>query len=267
MPGTDAAELLAAHDAQLRLFTAELPEGVRIEQDGPLQRLLGLGAHGLVLYRDLAGLEGTELDGLIARQVDVFAARGEPFEWKLYAHDRPPDLAERLLAAGFVPADTETVVIAAVAEVAGSPRLPEGVSLREVTERRDFERIEALEHVVWQDGQSWIADSLEAEQAADPDGVTIVVAEAGVEALCAAWVRFERGSEFATFWGGATVPAWRRRGLYRATVAHRANLAAERGLRYVTVDASAASRPVLERLGFVAVTTTTPFLWSPPGLS
>jgi hypothetical protein len=30
------------------------------------------------------------------------------------------------------------------------------------------------------------------------------------------------------------------------------------------VDASDASRPILERLGFIAVTTTTPWVWSPP---
>ena len=267
MTGPYSSELLAAHDAQLRVFSAKLPEGVRIERDGPLQRCFGLGPRGLVLYRDLAGLEGADLDALIARQVEVFTARGKPFEWKLYGHDRPPDLAERLLAAGFVPEDTETVVIAAVAEIAGLPRLPEGSSLREVSARRDLERIEALEHAVWQDDQAWVADTLETEQAADPDGLVIVAAEAGGEVVCAGWVRFEPGSDFATFWGGATLPEWRGRGLYRATVAYRANLAAERGVRYLMVDASDASRPVLERLGFVAVTTTTPFVWSPPGPS
>jgi hypothetical protein len=77
-------------------------------------------------------------------------------------------------------------------------------------------------------------------------------------------VRFEHGTDFATLWGGATLPGWRRRGIYRATVAYRANLAAERGFRFMTVDASADSRPILERLGFVAVTTTTPYVWSPP---
>ena len=263
MPALDAAELLAAHDAELRLFSAEPPEGVEIERDGPLQRLFGLGPRGLILYRDLGGLDGAELDALIARQVEVFASRGEPFEWKLFSHDRPADLAGRLAAAGFVPEDTETVVIAAVADVAGVPRLPEGVSLREVSSRGELERIEALEHAVWQNDQSWVADALEAEQAADPDGVAIVLVEAHGEAVCAAWARFERGSEFATFWGGATLPAWRGRGLYRATVAYRATLAAARGVRYLTVDASDESRPVLERLGFAAVTTTTPYVWSP----
>jgi GNAT superfamily N-acetyltransferase len=76
-------------------------------------------------------------------------------------------------------------------------------------------------------------------------------------------VRFPSGTEFATFWGGFTLPAWRGRGLYRALVAHRAKLATERGRRYIQVDASDASRPILERLGFVAVTTTTPYVWSP----
>jgi len=57
--------------------------------------------------------------------------------------------------------------------------------------------------------------------------------------------------------------AWRGRGTYRALVAYRANLAAARGCRYLEVDASDDSRPILERLGFVAVTTTTPYIWSP----
>jgi hypothetical protein len=47
-------------------------------------------------------------------------------------------------------------------------------------------------------------------------------------------------------------------------VAYRANLAAERGFRYLETDASDDSRPILERLGFTAVTTTTPWVWSPP---
>jgi hypothetical protein len=44
---------------------------------------------------------------------------------------------------------------------------------------------------------------------------------------------------------------------------HRANLAGERGYSLLEVDASADSQPILERLGFVAVTTTTPYIWKP----
>ena len=105
---------------------------------------------------------------------------------------------------------------------------------------------------------------LESERAVDPDALAVVVAEAGPTVVCAAWIRFERGTEFATFWGGATLPEWRRRGIYRAVVTYRANLAASERFRYLETDASDDSRPILERLGFTAVTTTTPYVWSPP---
>ena len=265
----DVFELLAAYDLQLRVHVHDrLPNGARAEWDGPLLRLFGLGGRGFVVYRDLAGLEGAALDDLIARQVRAFAERGERFEWKLHGHDRPPDLPRRLRAAGFVPEDEETVVIAPVDKVAGPLRLPERVSLREVTERSDFDRIAAVQPDIWQedDEPTWLAESLEAEKRADPHYLTVVVAEADRAVVCAAWVRFERGTDFATLWGGGTVPAWRGRGVYRTTVAYRATLAAERGFRFIEVDASSNSRPILERLGFVAVTTTTPYVWSPPAV-
>jgi hypothetical protein len=264
---SDVPELLTAYDAQVRdRIPDPLPRGVTVERDGPLVRFFGLASRGFVVYRDLGGLEGADLDELIARQVRVFAERGEPFEWKLHGHDRPEDLARRLLAAGFVPEETETIVIAPVDAIATEVRLPEDVSLREVTSRADFERIAMLEQAVWghEDQQTWLVEMLESERAVDPDAITIVVAEAGATVVCAGWIRFELGTEFATLWGGATLPVWRRRGIYRATVACRANLAAERGFRYLETDASDDSRPILERLGFRAVTTTTPYVWSPP---
>lgn len=261
----DAAALLAAYDVQLRARVPDrLPAGMSVDRDGPIVRLLGMPGRGFVLYRDLAGLGGTALDDLIARQVDVFAGRGERFEWKLHGHDRPSDLPQRLRAAGFVPEEEETVVIATAAEIAGEPQPPEGVALREVTARADLDRIAAHEEAVWGDPHGPVADMLEAELEADPNGLAIIVAEAAGEVVCAGWVRFEHGTEFATLWGGATLPAWRGRGIYRATVTRRATMAVKRGFRYVEVDASSESRPILERLGFTAVTTTTPYVWSSP---
>ncbi len=265
MTREEIRQLRDTYDAQLRAHVHDrLPASVRIERDGPLLRTVGLGTHGFVGYRDLAGLDGEELDALIARQVQFFAERGEPFEWKLHGHDRPADLPDRLRAAGLVPEDTETVVIGTVDAVAAEPSLPDGVVIREAREPGDLARIAQLEEAVWHKDHSWI-DDLGEERAADPEGLRIFVAEAGELAVCAGWVRFPSGTEFVTFWGGSTLPAWRGRGIYRAVVAHRAKLAAERGRRYVEVDASDDSRPILERLGFVAVTTTTPYVWSPPG--
>jgi len=263
----DVSELLTAYDAQVRdRIPDPLPRGVTVEREGPLLRFLGMAARGFVVYRDLGGLEGADLDELIAHQVEVFAERGERFEWKLHGHDRPKDLAERLRAAGFEPEETETIMIVPVSEFAGDVRLPDGVSLRDVTSRADLLRVAAMERAVWGEyGQEdWLVNMLESERAVDPDALTIVVAEADSNVVCAAWIRFEGDTEFATLWGGATLQEWRRRGIYRATVAHRARLAAGRGFRYLQTDASDQSRPILERLGFTAVATSTPYIWSPP---
>ena len=62
--------------------------------------------------------------------------------------------------------------------------------------------------------------------------MSIVVAEAEGSVVCAAWIRYEHGTDFATLWGGATLADWRGQGIYKATVAYRAGLAAERGFRY-----------------------------------
>jgi len=262
----DVSELLAAYDSLRDRVPDPLPSGATVERDGPLVRFSGLAGRGFVVYRDLGGLDGSDLDALIARQVAVFAERGERFEWKLHGHDRPGDLPERLRAAGFVPEEMETVVIAPVLDIAAEAELPDGVSLREVTTRADFRRIAELEQAVWgdEDQQTWLVEMLESERAVDPEALTIVVAEAGPTVVCSAWIRFEGDTDFATLWGGATLPEWRRRGIYRATVAYRATLAARRGFRYLETDASDDSRPILERLGFTAVTTTTPYVWSPP---
>jgi GNAT superfamily N-acetyltransferase len=146
------------------------------------------------------------------------------------------------------------------------PPLPAGVRLREVTERADLDRIEDLKVAVWGGARSGQADSLAREIAGDPAGITVVVAEPDPgpgPVVSAAWVRYVPGTEFATLWGGATLPDWRGRGIYRALVAYRAALAVARGHTYLQVDASPMSRPILEQLGFVAIATTTPYVFTP----
>lgn len=263
----DITDLLVAYDTQLRDRVPDpLPARIQVERDGPVVRFQ-FPWGGFIGYSNLNGLDGDELDAFIARQVAHFAERGARFEWKFHGHDQPADLQDRLRAAGFVAEDLETVVIARIPDVATSPTLPEGVSLREVTARVDFDRITELEGRVWGEDHGGIGEMLGSEFETDPSSISIIVAEAGDEVVCAAWIRFEGGTDFATLWGGATLPKWRRQGIYRATVAYRAALAAARGFRLLEVDASKDSRPILERLGFVAVTTTTPFVWTPAGAS
>ena len=252
------SELLAAYDAQLR-GSSEVDEP---NCDGPVVRQI-FPFRGFVSYRNLDGYRGADLDALIARQIDYFGAQGLAFEWKTRSHDEPADLSDRLLRLGFVPEDQETVVVGETASMAVDPVLPEGVTLRPVTAYEDFARIAALKSEVWDDDWHWLADDLRDRQAEAPDDIVVLAAEVGDLLVSAAWLVFKPGTEFAGLWGGSTLAAWRGRGVYRALVARRAQLAATRGVKYLQVDASDDSRPILERLGFVAITTTTPYVWTP----
>jgi hypothetical protein len=263
----DPIALRGVYDAQLRAWMPPVvPPGVTIDSDGPLKRVAGLDERGFVTYMSLNGIPDDEVDALIARARDYFAARGQAVEWKLHGHDSPADLADRLRRAGFVPEDQETVVIGLAAPLAAPAPDPEGIRLREVTARVDLERIARMEEEVWQESREWLPDALGAELAADPSGTTVVVAESfDGTVVCAGWVRYIAGTEFATLWGGSTLAQWRRRGVYGSVVRYRARLAVERGFSYLQVDASDDSRPILERAGFVPVTTTTPYVHTPGG--
>ncbi|MGH3712088.1 MAG: GNAT family N-acetyltransferase [Micromonosporaceae bacterium] len=247
-----------AYDTQLR--TRPYPGAVRV---GPVLRRDGGPGGGFLTYRDLGGLTGAELDGFIAAQCAYFGGRGEAFEWKYHAHDLPEELPERLRAAGFVPEDEEVVLIGEATDLATPPALPEGVRLREVTARADLERIQQLQQDVWGGDQSWQADALAREIAGPGDPCVVIVVETDAEVLCAGRVNFHEGTEFASIWGGSTRREWRGQGLYRATVAYRAQLAIDRGFRYLQVDTSVDSRPILRRLGMVPVAVTVPYLWHP----
>lgn len=261
------SSLLAIYDRQLRARTPAItPAGVQYVQDGPVVRSFG-GRRGFIDYHDLGGLDGADLDAFIAKQRDFFTARGDAAEWKTRGHDLPPDLPDRLVKAGFVPEDQETVLIATAAKVAAAPVLPPGVTLRPMSDRADLARIAAMESTVWSADWSWLVDDWANILKTEPDGLEIFAVEAAGSVVSAAWIRYVPNTDFAMLWGGSTLPEWRGRGLYRALVAHRARRVVERGVRYLEVDASDDSRPILQRLGFSAVTTTRPYVWTPSAAS
>jgi GNAT superfamily N-acetyltransferase len=255
-------ELLALYDELMRGAPPRPAPGVTHEQDGPFVRAVG-GFQGFVFGPRDTPLRGSALDELIERQRDRFAARRETVEWRIHSHDGPPELTERLRAAGFAAGEQKTVLVGESSELDAEPVLPQGVRLRRVTGAVDMRRIAAMEAAVWGVDLGWLADLLIERTEAAPDDVHVLVAEHGREIVCAAWMFLWQGRGFAGLRGGTTLPAWRGRGVYRALVAERARFAAARGVPYLHVDATADSLPILRRLGFRAVTTLTPYVWTP----
>lgn len=203
---------------------------------------------------------GDDPDLAISRQVDFFTGRKERVEWKTYSYDEPADLTDRLRSAGFVAEEPETLLLGEIDALVHDVDLPRGVRVRAVSSDSDLARIDELMRTIW--GPDRGDGSLARELRANPGALDVVVVEESAHGpvLCAGWLRYSTGTEFASMWGGSTLPEWRGKGLYRATVTRRAELARERGYRLVRLDTSPDSRPILVRLGLRAVATTTPYV-------
>jgi len=256
------------HAGVLALFDRDMREGAqpdgpdaRVERVGKVVRQVSSerGWNGVVW----SGLDETNADAAIAEQIAYFSGLGRDFEWKLYGHDLPVDLGQRLRAAGFEPEPEETLMIAEVAGLDLDAEPPEGIRLLSVTDAAGVDLVADVHEKAFGTDGARMRHQLLARLTGEPDTVVATVALAGDVPVSAARMELVPGTRFAGLWGGGTVEAWRGRGVYRALVAHRARAAVERGYRYLQVDASGQSRPVLERLGFEPLTTTTPYTYVP----
>ncbi len=262
----DREAAIAAYNQQVRQSTAPDGTGATFEVDGPVIRRLGpLGQGGSGVF--WSDLNASNADAVIAEQVAIFRARGEKFEWKLYDYDQPSDLAQRLVAAGFEPDDPESFMVAETTEVLealSGANLPDGVTAVPVTDAAGVAVMATVERQAFGRDQPEVREDILAQLETAPDQVALVLAMAGDVPVCACRIEFVPGTDFAGLWGGGTVQAWRGRGIYRALVRYRAELAAKRGVTYLQVDASEDSRPILERVGFTRLAVTTPYNWTPP---
>lgn len=252
-------DLLSRFDAEARRLTPDAAEGRPFTLDGPVMRI-EFANTGVVRAPNDLGIDGPALEALIERQVQHFSDLGKPVEWKTYADDRPDSLIPLLLAAGFEPEPVEAVMVASSAAATLPP--PEGIRIRDARDA-DLAAIADLLGEIWGADHGWLISEFAALRDELGDGFRILVATAEGTIVSAAWMVMRPGTRFAGLWGGSTHPRFRRRGIYRALVSARAAIARDRGFPFLRVDASAMSRPLLGELGFVQLTTTTPYVWSP----
>ncbi|MFK0220835.1 GNAT family N-acetyltransferase [Streptomyces vinaceus] len=262
----ELADVRAAYDREMRREAPADSADVRVERAGAVVRQTSAGAGGggewnRVLWSDL---DEETADAEIATQVAYFAGRGaDEVEWKLYGHDRPADLGDRLRAAGFVPEPAETLMVGRVDELAALPvEPPAGITLRAVTDEAGVDLMMDVHAKAFGTERPALRQMLLTVLREEPQTLAAVVAMAGDTPVSAARMEMRPGVSFAGLWGGGTLPQWRGRVIYRLLVAHRARIAADRGIRHLQVDASADSRPILQRLGFATLGTTVPYIWT-----
>jgi GNAT superfamily N-acetyltransferase len=250
-------ELLALFDADQR-YQADNPSTLREETPETVRFFTHDGQHAFITY---SRLTEQNADSVIAREVE--RVRGLECEWKLYTHDHPADLGARLAAHGFQAEEPETVVVLDLAQLPAVLRHPPAHTIRPITDEDGIRELVQIENTVWGDDHAWLGEELLAELQQPGERLLIFLAECDGVPAATAWIRFRPESRFASLWGGSTLPEFRKRGLYTALLAVRAQAAIRRGVDFLTVDAGPMSRPILERLGFVALTGTQPYILKP----
>ncbi|MGO9160914.1 MAG: GNAT family N-acetyltransferase [Streptosporangiaceae bacterium] len=252
----DRTAVLAEFDRQMRRDPAPEPRSW-VEREQRVTRIISGGdGWGCVLWTDLTDADA---GAVIDAQVSRFAELGRPWEWKYYSYDQPAGLPGRLQAAGFVPDPAETLLVAEIADLNLDMSPPTGVDLVPVTDEAGAAVAVRVHDEVFGGDHAAIGSVIVTALESQPRPVEAVVAVAGNTAISAGRAEFPEGRDFASLWGGGTLPGWRGRGVFRSMVAYRARLARDRGYRYLQVDASADSCPILQRLGFAELARTTPF--------
>jgi GNAT superfamily N-acetyltransferase len=212
-----------------------------------------------------SSLTNDTADAAIVEQVEHYRALGVGFEWKVFSHDTPADMVERLTRQRFVVGPCEAVMVLGLAEA------PEWVNAPVSHEVVRLERVEQVEifraaagEIFGKDYGFTARQLCDAIRAGSKQHVGYVAmcdgTPAGVGRLYT-----HPDSVFGGLYGGGTLSPFRGRGVYRALVTARARDARALGAKYLMVDALPTSRPILERLGFERVADTWPCEWSPDG--
>lgn len=210
---------------------------------------------GHVIYSQLTEANA---DAVIREQIAFFERLGQNFEWKLFEHDRPSDLKERLEAHGFLVEEAEAVMVLDLAEAPPVLWQPVVQDVQRINDPGRLADVLIVQQQVWDEDFSWLNDYLRGALTRFPDQMSVYVAYVDEQPASAAWTYFPKHSQFASLWGGSTVSRYRGQGLYTALLAVRAQEAKERGRSFLTVDASDMSRPILEKFGFQQIAWSWP---------
>jgi hypothetical protein len=220
-------------------------------------------------YHEIAwsALRDDDADDAIAAEIEHHERLGVPFEWKLYAHDPPADLLDRLRRHAFDVGPMEAVLVLDLRHPHDWIRDAANAHLvKRVTSPEQVETYRRLAEAAFGDGDDHapIAASLNHALRAGSTQQHAYIAYAADLPVSVGRMYTHPDSAFAGLYGGATLATHRGQGFYRAVVAARALDALAAGARYLRVDALPTSRPTLHRLGFHWLTDTWPCEWRAP---
>lgn len=189
----------------------------------------------------------------IRQEVDYFRQLERNFEWKTYSSDKPSNIGELLLEHDFQEAESESFMIL---DLCSANPIIGNQSFSEVSDSKGIRDAIRVQEQVWGGDFEWQYQYLLNLKTESPESVSIYVVYANGVPVTSAWITFNGDSPFAGIWGGSTVKEHRGNGYYSMLLNQRILDAKSRGKRYLIIDASEMSRPIVEKYGFKFVATT-----------
>ncbi len=238
---------------------ASFPGYTTEKTDKTVRTVDGSNRHGFVTYSDL---RETDADAAIEAEIRRFGELGQDFEWKLYSHDQPASLKAKLEKRGFEIGEDEAIMALDLSELPDALKKPVSIDVRRVVDPDGLGDVAAIHRTVWPDSDAdWVLGTLATYLRDDPEFASVYVAYVDGKPVSSAWINFPRRSPFASLWGGSTLAEFRKKGAYSALLSVRAREAIERGYKYLTIDASPMSRPIVTRHGFGLLSISNPCDW------
>ena len=245
--------------------TIVYPDARRIARQGLVRDFYSDGKSCEVAYSHSSE---SEIDQLIQEGITDCLREGYELEWKLYGHDQPHCLRERLIASGFEAGDLEAFMVLrtksdTMEQFAGI----ENTDIKRVNDENSLKDYQIIMEEVHGTNRDSEVEQYRFMLENHPNNMSLYVAYVDGEAATCGRVYFHEESQFAGLYGGNTRVKYRKRGLFTQIVGVRVREAIKRGIPYICVDALPTSEPILTRLGFERLTYTQPFTFMLPSLA
>lgn len=254
----DIKQVMQDYNRYERIGMQDYVPGERITVRNLVKHVADNNDGSMICFFDL---EGEDPESVIQAEVDFFSARGKSFEWKVYDTDKPQNIGELLKQMGFSEGEREAFMVLDLHEK--TLPLSSGSPCIKVTDAAGIHDMILVQQEVWGQCFTGFEKALVYELENNPRAQSIYVGYDGQVPVASSRVSFNGKSPFAGLWSGSTMASYRGRGFYTDMLLARAEEALRRGIRYLTIDASDMSRPIVEKYGFRHVTYTSPYVYSP----
>ena len=200
----------------------------------------------------------------IKAEIEYFKPLKQVFKWFTLSTDSPSNLGESLIEEGFIAEEVSSLMVLDLEQADQSKtHCPASELCIEVTDKQGIRDAMLVQKKVW--GGDCIAQetSLIRLKEESPNQIHIYVVYQDNKPVSSAWLMSHPDSPFGSIWAGSTLSKYRGKGFYSALLAKRIEDAKAKGLKYLTIQASKMSRPIVANFGFECIAQTRQYRYDP----